>query len=310
MRILTLTMNPCIDQGASVERVEPVRKLRCERLRYEPGGGGINVSRALKTLGGESLALFPAGGADGAWLARLLEQDGIRYRAVDIEGETRRNVHIRDESREEQYRFGMPGPELREAEWRACLDAVATVDPRPDLVVASGSLPPGVPASFFAELADRLAAANIRFAVDTAGEPLRLVSSRRLFLMKPNVRELGTIAGDSLESVDAQAEAARRLARTCRHVVVSRGAAGALVASSDGVEVVEAPEVAVRSAVGAGDSMLAGIVHGLAQGMELVDAARLGVAAGTAASLTPGTELCRREDVERLHDEIRREAQR
>ena len=305
-RITTLTVNPTIDVNTQVEQVIPDKKLRCERSRREPGGGGLNVSRAIHRLGGSSKALFMAGGPTGEMLDQLVEDEGVDYQSIPIGGWTRENLIVFEESSEQQFRFGLPGPEIAESEWQRCHDEIAGADPIPDFIVASGSLAPGLPDDFYG----RLAAAqeqDAKLIVDTSGEALRQAVDAGVYLIKPNVGEFQDLVGEELTDEQHQREAAQDLIERgcCQVIVISLGRGGAHIVTADGSEHLRTPTVPIRSKVGAGDSMVAGIVLGLARDMELADAVRFGVAAGAAAVMTEGTELCRREDTERLFDEMR-----
>lgn len=305
--VATLTMNPSIDVASTVDRVVPEHKLRCTEPRFEPGGGGINVSRALQILGGRSLALYPAGGPPGVMLQHLLGHEKLEHRALPIDGWTRENVAILESETGHQYRLIMPGPRLREREWRSCLDCLEALQPRPAYVVASGSLPPGAPEDFYVRVARICSGVGARFVLDTSGDALRQAAERgNIFLLKPNLRELGQIAGSELADRKERIEAARSLVESgrCEVVVVSMSDEGAFLVSRAASLQLAAPRVELGSRVGAGDSMVAGIVLGLARGDSIEAAARLGVAAGTAAVITPGTELCRREDTEELFPRI------
>jgi 6-phosphofructokinase 2 len=298
-------VNPSIDKSSYVNQVIPGRKLRCQPPRHEPGGGGINVSRAIHRLGGQSVALYTAGGATGQMLQDLLGDEGvINHRPIPIENLTRQNLTVLEEASGQQYRFGMPGPALKDAEWQRCLDEVAMLNPKTGYIVASGSLPSGVPDDFYARVASLAREMGSRTIVDTSGEPLRLAAREGVYLLKPNLRELSQLAGRDLDDEAQQEAAAWDLVDTGQSelVVVSLGAAGALLVSSAGHKRLRSPTVPIRSRVGAGDSMVAGLVLALARGASLYDAARFGVAAGAAAVMTPGTELCRREDVEQLYE--------
>lgn len=301
--ILTVTLNPAIDKSSGVGRVAPEKKLRCRPPRYEPGGGGINVARAARRLGGDSTALYLAGGPTGDMLTALLEREEMLIRTIRIREFTRQNLTVYEDSSGQQYRFGMPGPEVAPAEWNECLEAVSGFDPRPGFIVASGSLPPGVPEDFYGRLAAVARDRGSKLVVDTSGAPLRHAVEAGVFMIKPNARELGQLAGRDLADESEEEELGRELVLSGRSevVVVSRGAAGALMTSREGAFRLSAPSVKPRSKVGAGDSMVAGIVIGLGRGYPMVEAVRFGVAAGAAAVMTEGTELCRREDAERLY---------
>jgi 6-phosphofructokinase 2 len=305
--IMTITMNPCIDKSTSVDNVVAERKLRCSRPRYEPGGGGINVSRAMHRLGEDSKALYLAGGSVGDMLKQLLDKEHIRHEPFEIGAMVRESLVVYEESSEQQYRFGMPGPEIQEREWQKFMERLDEIAPKPDFIIGSGSLPPGVPEDFYARVSKWGKHHGTKTIVDTPGGPLSLACKEGVFLVKPNLRELEILAGKRIENEEEQENHARRLVDECgtEVVVVSLGAAGALFAWKEGVDRVRAPTVPIKSKVGAGDSMVAGIMTALKRGWEIPDAVRFGVAAGAAAVMTEGTELCRREDTERLYERIK-----
>lgn len=304
--IITLTMNPAIDKSASVAQVIVERKLYCNSPRFEPGGGGINVSRAIHKLGGASTAIFPCGGAAGEHLLALLQQEGLACLAIPVDGWTRENLVVLEESSGLQFRFGMPGSPLADKEWRNCLDALASAGNKPAYIVASGSLPPGVPEDFYARVARIGKGLGARVIVDTSGVPLRLALEEGVYLIKPNLRELGELVGRELVGETGRREIAMEMVGSgqCAVVALSLGAGGVLLASADGCERLQAPLVPIKSKVGAGDSMVAGMVLSLARGNGVREAVRFGIAAGAAAVMTPGSELCHREDAERLYGEM------
>lgn len=306
MKIMTVTMNPAIDKSSTVDHVIADRKLRCETPVFEPGGGGINVSRAIRKLEGQSLAFYPAGGESGELFRHLLDAEGLDHRSLQVEGRTRENFMIFEEATGRQFRFGMPGREMAESEWRSCLEEIFSTSPPPEFIVASGSLPPGVPDDFYARMARRCKENDIHLIVDTSGEALRLAVDEGVFLVKPNMNELTKLAGRELDHESDQEEFVRSLSGKgcCRYVVLSLGAAGVLTASEDGIQRLRAPTVIIKSKVGAGDSTVAGITMKLAEGVDFIDAVRYGIAAGAAAVMTPGSELCRKSDVEKLVKKI------
>lgn len=305
--IVTITMNPALDIATSAEAVVPTDKVRCGQPRYDPGGGGINVARVVRTLGGDALAVFPAGGPAGDALDILLDRDGVPHHRIPIGGPTRESFTVDERRSGQQYRFVLPGPELSRAEQDLCLETLARLAAGARFIVASGSLPPGVPADFYQKVADVARGLGVRYVLDTSGEALRQTRSG-VYLLKPSVRELRERTGRDLRTEAEQVDAAQELIRdgVCEVVVVSLGSKGAILVTREGHEALPPIEVPVRSAVGAGDSMVAAITLGLAQGMELRDAVHLGMAAGAATLMTPGTGLCRREDVERLYSACRR----
>lgn len=302
--IATLTMNPALDVATEAERVIPTRKLRCEAPRYDPGGGGINVSRVISTLGGTATAVYPAGGPTGDLLTSLLADHGIPRHPVTIGGLTRESLTVNEHASGDQFRFVLPGPTLSEVEQQRCLQAITALTPRPDYLVASGSLPPGVPADFYAELGRLARQSGARLVLDTSGDALR--QAQGVYLLKPNRNELAQLAGRPLSGETELRDTARRLLDEGRAevVVVSLGRDGALLVTAKDYRHFPALDVPIRSAVGAGDTMVAAIVFALAAGRELTDAVQLGIAASAATLLSPGTGLCRREDVERLYRDL------
>jgi 6-phosphofructokinase 2 len=304
--IVTMTMNPAIDKSSSVEHVMAERKLYCKPPRFEPGGGGVNVSRAIKKLGGESILLYPAGGLTGQRLQELLDEEGLGHRPFPIEGLIRESLVILEESTGRQYRFGMPGPEFQQKEWEKFLDGLSAVEPTPDYLVASGSLPPGVPTDFYAQVARIGKDRGAKVIIDVSGEALEQALKEGVYLIKPNVREFRELVGKDIKEesqIKAEAQKMVKSAR-CEVLVISLGAAGALMVSEEISEHILPPAVPIVSKVGAGDSMVAGIVLSLARGKPLRESILVGVSAGTAAVMTPGTELCRRKDAESLFESM------
>ncbi len=304
VRVVTLTLNPALDLSTTVERVEPWRKLRTGPQRIDPGGGGVNVARAVHQLGGVATAVVALGGHVGSLLEDELRPTGIGIRRVDVAAPTRQNFAVAETSTGQQYRFVQTGGEMSSAEWQACLDATVREAEGAHCVVASSSLPAGVPDDVFARLADGLQPLGVPLVVDTSGPVLRRTIDAPVRFVKPSVNELRTIVGRDLLGMDQYEAAARELlaAGGCGMIVVSLGADGALfVPRGDRALVVKAPDVKPVSSIGAGDSMVAALSLALAAGEPLERAARLGVAAGTAAVLAHGAQLCRREDVERLY---------
>lgn len=302
--IATLTLNPTIDKSTTTNSVASEIKIRCEEPKLDPGGGGINVSRAIKKLGGESTAIYTAGGPHGELLRMLLSREEITERVVSIEGYTRENLTIFEESTTQQYRFGMPGPKLSTQEWIDCLDAVLSVNA--DYLVASGSLPPGVPDHFYATLSKQCNNNGLKIIVDTSGKALEKAARAGVYLLKPNLRELELLSGKSIQSDEDLKNVVRGLIADgmAEVFVVSMGAQGAVMITADEHVSFRPPMVPIQSKVGAGDSMVGGLVLAMARGDSLRDAVRYGVASGTAAVMTPGTELCRKHDTERIYDQI------
>lgn len=300
--ILTVTVNPSIDVSAETEAVSPEHKLRCTGVRRDPGGGGINVARVLRRLGAACSALYPAGGVLGQLLQRLLEAEGVPGTALRIAEETRESFTILERASGREYRFVLSGPKLARAEWQACIERAAALAGSGTYVVASGSLPAGVPEDFYARLAQAVKAHGSRVVLDTSGPPLAAALDEGVFLVKPNLRELRELTGRPLEAERDWALAAEELVTRGKAQVValSLGHRGALLAARNATLRAPAIPVKIASTVGAGDSFLAAMVWRLARGAAIEEAFRYSVAGGTAALLAPGTSLAHKDDTERL----------
>ncbi|TGD87943.1 1-phosphofructokinase family hexose kinase [Mycolicibacterium sp. CH28] len=302
-RIVTLTMNPALDITTNTDVVHSTDKLRCAAGRYDPGGGGINVAHVADVLGASATAIYPAGGSAGDMITRLLTAEGVSVHPIHIGGSTRESITVNERSTDRQFRFVLPGPELTLAEQTECLLHLRRAASSSAIVVASGSLPPGVPPDFYQQVATVCQEIGALFILDTSGGGLKHISSG-VFLLKPSVRELRECVGRELATESEQIAAARELiGRGCAHyIVVSLGATGALLVTSASAHRFPAVPVPPGSGVGAGDAMVAGIAVGLTRGWPLTKAVRLGIAAGAAKLLTPGTAPCTREDTERLFE--------
>lgn len=301
--IVALTLNPSIDISTSVDRLAPVKKLRCASPQFYPGGGGVNVARVAVRLGAEAQLIYPTGGATGQLLRRLVDAEGIPNLAIDLAEETREDFTVLEESTGDEYRFVFPGPRLSTVEWRKCLAVLESMQVRPAYIVASGSLPPGVPEDFYALIARIAREWRSRFVIDTSGKALANALKEGVFLVKPNLRELKEFSGFGDESDESVLAASREIVRRgmAEVVAVTLGDHGAILATRHDAWRASGPDVQAVSAVGAGDSFLGGLLSALATGKEWPEALRDAVAAGAAAVLTPGTALAHRGDIERLH---------
>lgn len=304
-QIVTITFNPCIDKSAAVPQLIPEKKLSCTEPRFEPGGGGINVARAIRKLGGEATAIYPSGGYTGKFFNDLLAKENIPAVIIEIENSLRENVIVVEKSSNKQFRFGFPGAKLLEQEWQQCIDAIGKIS-NAEFLVASGSLPEGVPDDIFARLATISKKKNLKLVVDTSKAALRHAANEGVFMLKPNVNELSSLLGKKQLRRTEVARAATKIIEkgSCEVLLVSLGEEGAMLFTRDDQLQVSAPKVEKKSTVGAGDSMVAGFVLNLSQGKNFEDALRYGVACGTAATMRPGTELCNKKDADALYQII------
>jgi 6-phosphofructokinase 2 len=298
--IVTLTANPAIDVSTAIPTLLPFQKMRCAEPRRDPGGGGVNVARVLKRFGMHPRAIYPAGGDTGQLLRQLLRREDIESLIVPIQGQTREDFTVAEETTGRQFRFVMPGPPLSEDEWRDLTAAVADLAPRPNLLIASGSLPGGAPENFYADIAAMAASMKAKFVLDTSGPALAGALAHGAYLIKPNLREMRGLVGEPLDNEQDWLRASRRLIDTGRTEIVALSLAdrGALLVTREGAWRGYAPPVTPISTVGAGDSFLGALVWSLMSDKSCEESLGYAIAAGTAALHAPGTDLCRPDDVE------------
>ena len=301
-KIITLTVNPTIDKSTTVSGIKPNSKLRCAKPVYEAGGGGINVSRVLHKLGGNSLCMYMAGGATGKHLQDMLVDLELLQQVIPIAGRVRENLSVTDTVNNQQYRFGMPGPKISEREWKNTLGQLDSVLSAGDFLVASGSLCPGMPIDFYAQVSKIAQNKKVKVILDTSGDALLKGAQAGVYLLKPNLGELAKLCGvKTISFLELESVAKTFLKNNpCEVLVVSIGAQGAIMITNEIVEYIAAPIVFQKSTIGAGDSMVAGMVYSLAKGKSLSEMAKYGVACGTAATMTPGTQLCEKKDADEL----------
>lgn len=300
--IVTLTLNPAIDGMTTAETVRPTHKIRTSGDRYTPGGGGVNVARVIAELGGPALPVYLAGGATGDVFDALMAETGMAFRRVPIAGHTRISLAVIETGAGQEYRFVPEGPEVAPAEWLACLDLLDGLDF--DWLVISGSRPRGLPDDAFVTLVHRAADRGVRVVLDSSGPALAAtLAAGGLTLAKPSIGEFRRLTGLPLADPDEAAEAARAFVESGRAeiVAVTMGHEGAILASRAATLIRRPPDVPVQSATGAGDSFVAAMTLALAEGRPVAQSFLLGMAAGSATVMAPGTDLCRRADVERLH---------
>lgn len=303
-RIVTLTMNPAVDVSFVVDRMSPTEKLRARNVRRDPGGGGVNVARVIRRLGGRSLAVFPAGGPGGARMEAMLRAERTPHRACPIAGETREDFAAEALDTGAQYRFVLPGPRLSGAECKAACDAVFALEPT--MIVVSGSLPPGAPVTLYGRIARQARAARAKMALDASGVALRHGLAAGVWLVKPNLAELAQASGAALADTGSRLAACRAIvaAGGAEIVALSMGGEGAMLVTAAAAWQAKAPAVAAVSTVGAGDSFMGALVLALASGLDHPEALRRAVAAGSAALLAPGSQLCLPADVHRLAERV------
>ncbi len=299
--IVTVTLNPCLDKTLVVSNLEPGQINRARLIQVDLGGKGTNVSRALLGLGLSSLAMGFLGGATGDFMRRGLIALGIETDFVTVEDETRTNLTIFDQARGLQTKINEAGPQPTEAEIEALLDKVRSRAADSDIWIFAGNLPPGAPPDLYARLISIVKERGGRACLDTSGPPLGLGSEVGPYLVKPNAAEAGEVMGRKLSSDKDMLEAVRFfLGRGIEVVALSLGARGALIGTGRGIVAARPPGVKVETPIGAGDSLLAGLVWAVQHGLSLTEMARWAVASGTAAAMEKGTGVCTRAAVERL----------
>ncbi len=303
--ILTLTLNPSVDLSTSVSQITAGPKLRCDMPEIEPGGGGINVARAIRILGGDATALVAVGGSNGARLISLLTQEGVPHRSFAAPGETRESFAVTDASTAKQLRFVLPGPNWSEEDVDRFVMEVVKAEPIGGYVVLSGSQPPGVPPNFSALLSGALAGHDIRLVIDTSGAPLRhLVEDKTVtsHILRMDHAEAEELAGTTLSNTGETAEFAKKLIGdgAAEIVILARGSDGNVLVSAKTALHCTSADVPVVSPVGAGDSFVGALVLALSEGADDAEALQRGGMAASSAVSTEGTQLCRKADMTRL----------
>ena len=298
--IVTLTLNPALDMATDVPALVADEKLRCSEPMLDPGGGGLNVSRAIAVLGGESLALVALGGLTGDRLAGLIRADGVPFLALTAPGETRQSLTVTELASGRQYRFMLPGPRWSEADQERVFTLLhATARPGAYGVI-SGSQPPGVPVDFPARLAHSMPGLNI--VLDTSGPALVEAVTHPipgLDVLRMNNEEAEHLAGKPLATRKESADFAQGLVQrgVAEKVVVARGSDGSVMVDAHQRLFAKAAKVEVKSRVGAGDSFVGGLVLAMARGQDAASAIAFATASASAAVMTDATQLCRLEDV-------------
>ena len=309
-QVLTFTANPALDVFTHIERVSPTHKMRCDAPIQHPGGGGVNVARVLHRFGASVTAVYPSGGVVGERHHRMLHAEGVRSHVVPIAASTRESFSVHEHASGDDFRFVLPGPELRPEEWQACLTYIETHWPKQFLVL-SGGLAPGMPDDFYARLVRMGHQRQTPVVLDTNGPALTLgLQAQGVSLFKPSLRELRELTGQPLENDNQCIAAARQLIQQGQShwIAVSLGADGALLVNADGAWRAPALQVTVRTTIGAGDSFVAGLVWAFMQGHAPDLALRWAMASSAAALLQPGTALCQPADVLRLLPEVQVQA--
>ncbi len=307
--IYTVTLNPAVDRELTVPEIVFETVLRATSWRVDCGGKGFNVSRMLQALGEASIALAVAAGRSGQMLQDSLTALGIATDFVWVEGETRTNISIMAEGQNaatgRYLKVNEPGPIVAPAALGALVDKIAHLARAGDWWVLAGSLPPGLPADTYAAVITAVQTAGGRAVLDSSGPALQQGCAARPFLVKPNVTELGQLTG---RPVGARAEVLAAAVEVLRagvaSVVVSMGKAGALIVDADGAWLAQSPEIREQNPIGAGDSMVAGLIYAQSRGLSLVESLRWGVACGAATASLSGTAVGPRALVESLLSQV------
>jgi 6-phosphofructokinase 2 len=303
--IVTLTINPALDKSANFSGLIPEQKIRCETPRYDAGGGGINVSKAIHKLNGESLCIYTSGGPIGVMLQECVEKEMIASHVILTKNWTRENFVAYDISTQSQYRFGFPGAFISDIEQQQIMATITNL--KPNYLVISGSLNEGLSSNFYQAICALMKNSNTKIIVDTAGKALEKVLETGVYLIKPNIGELAKLMNvERLEHNEVEA-AAKKLIQNkgAEIVVVSLGPNGAMLVTKDQTEFVAAPAVIKKSTVGACDSMVGGMVWALSQKKSFREVLKWGVSCGTAATMNEGTQLFNRDDAIELFENMK-----
>jgi len=308
--ILTVTANPALDLSTDAPAVIPDRKLRCSAPLMHPGGGGVNISRAIAGLGGASRALVAHGGATGQHLADLIAAEGLSVASLGVPHPTRQSVSVRDGATGLQYRFMMPGSPWTQADATTARAAVLGAVTPGALVLPSGSLPPGLSVDFFLGLIPDLAAQGARMIIDTSGPALTRAAEAKagLYVLRMDTAEAEELTGLTLTDLDdiASLTSDLRAAGAAEIVIIAAGAQGTVIDTGEWRGLTRPPVVVPHSKIGAGDSFMGAFAMSISRGEDPVTACCWGTAAAASAVREVGTRLCQRGDTERFFREVER----
>ena len=306
MNIITLTVNPALDKSAKVDGLVAEQKLKCHSISYQAGGGGVNISKILTRLQVKSNCIVTLGGDNGNYLQKLLIADEIILTAIPIKGFTRENFSVVDTKTNLQYRFGMPGTTVSKDEQSLILNVINEKVHENDLLALSGSLSENMPLDFYAQIIKSLEHKNVKIILDTSGPALLNTLNQNVFLIKPNQKELALLADkDYLTDKEQEAFAMQLVSKgKVKFVVVSRGSQGAFIASKEGVYSQNVPQITVKSTIGAGDSMVAGLIYGIEQNLSPKKMLKFGVACGTATTMSEGTNLGSASTIKNIYNSL------
>jgi 6-phosphofructokinase 2 len=300
-KIVTITFSPSVDKSVSIDKMLPETKMKCYDVETFPGGGGINVARVLTRFNCAVTALFPANKFIIPFFEKSLKKEKVRYSIIESKNATRESIEVFEQQTKKQYRLVIPSNDLRKNEWAACLKALDQFE-NIDYIIVSGSLPKNAPATIFEKVAKITNLRSARLIIDSSGESLKNAVKESVYLLKPNLEEFRLLIGQAnLEETNLTEAALKFLQKSkCENLVISLGSKGAMLFSKSETHFIKAPKVKVKSTVGAGDSMLAGLIYGLSLGLNLKECLQHGIAFGTATTLQNGTALCSPKDVEKL----------
>ncbi len=302
MNILTVTVNPALDTSAKVDGLIAEQKMRCHSIAHEAGGGGVNISRILTRLSVPNTCLFTSGGDNGRRLEEMLAEEAITTLPVPVSTSTRENLAVVDTLSNAQYRLGMPGSPLSETEQSHIITTIKGHLKENDILALSGSLTENMSDNFYETVVRAVRELKVKVLIDTSGSALQRALDEPLFLIKPNQRELAHLAGKDFMSNKEQEAFVMQLVESGKveHVAVSLGARGAFLASREGIVYQSSPSIPVRSTIGAGDSMVAGLLYGFSHGLGLQETLKYGVACGAATTMTEGTSLSSKTSIEHV----------
>lgn len=301
--IYTISLNPSLDRVIEVEELIYDDVNRIEAEKKSAGGKGVDVSRVIKELGGQSIALGFAGGYNGFELEGRLVNEGVVCDFTKIYDETRTNLILYQRKKKIQTLLSTSGPRTVPIEVATFFNKIKAI-PNGSFCVLSGNIPDGMSTNFYAQVITTLKGKGVRVVLDCDGEALKKGVNAGPYLMKPNIHEFGRLIENNVVEVEEIVEHAKPFQVTAEYVVVSMGARGAVGTSRYGNYHVIPPKVKVRSSIGAGDSLVAGIVFVMSEGGSFEEALELGVACGTASTLVPGGNLCLKEDVLEIKKEV------
>ncbi|WP_085993208.1 1-phosphofructokinase [Oceanobacillus senegalensis] len=297
--IYTVTLNPSIDYVVQVSKMQLGKLNKMDSDLKLPGGKGINVSRILRELNTETIALGFLGGFTGTFISNWLEREGVKSEFIPISDDTRINIKLKSDFETE---INGHGPEITETEAKNLVSQLDSITEQ-DTIILSGSKPPSLPRDFYQIIVEKVTQKKASFVIDTTGQDLLVSLPFQPLLVKPNLEELAELFNVSIQNKEEVIPYGKKLLEQgAKHVIVSMAGEGALLFTKDGIYQGINPNGNVKNSVGAGDSMIAGFIGNYSKTKDAVSAFKMGIASGSATAFS--NDLATKKDIDKILNQV------